>query len=87
MLVTLTYYVNPAPEQWRVGVAPPTTHKNVAMPYCARVLLPVVAVPANLNVTDAPAVIVWFDAELFTMVIISPAARIEALIVTPPVDM
>ena len=40
------------------------TQTIVATPYLANVLLPVAVVPANLNVTPAPWVIVCDDAEL-----------------------
>ena len=47
-----------------VGVAPPVTQSNVATPYWASVLGPVVAVPARRNVTFVPAVIVMLELEL-----------------------
>ena len=61
------------------------TQRIVQMPRCARVRLPVVAVPARYIVTLAPCVIVWFAAELLKMLIASPIAKMPEGTVTPPV--
>lgn len=61
------------------------TQSTEATPYCAKVRLPVVAVPAHRNVTDPPCVMVWLEALLLNIVIMSPVLNIPEGIVTPPV--
>jgi hypothetical protein len=50
--------------------------------------LPVVAVPAHLNVTLDPCVIVWLDVELLYITTFCPTVNAVAVAkVTPPVVM
>ena len=61
----------------------------VATPYLANVLVPVLNVPANLNVTPAPANMLIEVVELLYIDIVCPKglANIPELIVTLPVVM